>query len=139
MTEFDDTIRNALRDDSEDEVPAMPGLLIDSFRGRSRATTLFAWMKMSGTMAICCVAGALFFVADSARAQLAWATLFVTGFVGFAMWWIWYWMFLNRNVALREIKRLELQIAELRGELSPETHAGAEASTLGEHAPTRVD
>ena len=30
------------------------------------------------------------------------------------MWWIWYWMFLNRNAALREIKRLELQIAEVR-------------------------
>jgi hypothetical protein len=34
--------------------------------------------------------------------------------MGFAMWWIWYWMVLNRNAALREMKRVELQLAELR-------------------------
>lgn len=52
--------------------------------------------------------------AESPRAQLVWATLFLTGFVGFAMWWIWYWMLLGRNATLRELKRPELQIAELR-------------------------
>lgn len=118
MADFDETIRKALRDDGgdpdSDGTASVPGMILDSFRGQSRATTLFAWMKMSGTLAICCIAGVGFFLAESTRSQLAFSSIFIAGFVGFAMWWIWYWMFLSRNATLREVKRLELAIAQMR-------------------------
>lgn len=117
MSKIDDLIRRALRE--EDGGDAMPpeslgGRLMSRFLRQTRWVAGFAWMKMGGCMAICIVAAAFFFSVDSVRAQIAWASTFSAGFVGFAMWWIWYWMLLNRNAALREIKRLELQVAELR-------------------------
>lgn len=115
MSQLDDLIRNALRSD-EAEVPdeSLSGQLAGYFLRRSRWVTAFAWMKMGGTLAISLVAAGMFFSAETTRAQLVWASLFIVGFVGFAMWWIWYWMVMNRNAALRELKRIELQIAELR-------------------------
>jgi hypothetical protein len=116
MSQLEDLIRNALRDDGEaaPEAPDVAGRMTDLFLRRSRWVAAFAWMKMGGTLAISLVAGAAFFAAESTRWQIACATLVAIGFVGFAMWWIWYWMVLNRNAALRELKRIELQLAELR-------------------------
>ena len=99
MSELEDLIRNALRDDDQtaapDETPATR--LVDLFMRHSRWVAGFAWMKMGGTLLICTFAAVSFFAAESSRAQLASATIFTAGFVGFAMWWIWYWMVLNRN------------------------------------------
>lgn len=118
MTDFEETIRKALRGDADDPnreaSNTAAGMVLESFRGASRTTTLFAWMKMLGTLGIAMVAALTFFAVDSTRAQIASAACFTVGFTGFGMWWIWYWMFLNRNSTLREIKRMELQIAELR-------------------------
>jgi hypothetical protein len=116
MSELEDLIRNALHDDEEapPEAPGMAGRMTELFLRRSRWVAAFAWMKMGGTLAISLVAGAAFFAAESVRWQIVWATLVTIGFVGFAMWWIWYWMVLNRNAALRELKRIELQLAEQR-------------------------
>ena len=118
MSELEDLIRNALRDD-EEAVPEMPGMAVrmtDLFLRRSRWVAVFAWMKMGGTLAISLIAGAAFFAAESTRWQIVCATLVTIGFVGFGIWWIWYWMVLNRNAALREMKRIELQLAELRAD-----------------------
>ena len=116
MSELDDLIRRALGEADDGGLPDEPfgGRILERFLRRSRIVAGFAWMKMTGTLLICTVATALFFTAETTRAQIVWATVFTVGFVGFAMWWIWYWMMLNRNAALRELKRLELQIAELR-------------------------
>jgi len=116
MTEFEDLIKRALRDDSaespgsDERIPS----LLDLFLRRSRWVAGFAWMKMLGTLGISTISAICFYVVDSPRGQLACAALCIVGFVAFAMWWTWYWQVLNRNAALREIKRLELQIAELR-------------------------
>ena len=116
MSELEDLIRDALKSNEIDEGQHEPlvGLLADRFLSQTRWVTMFAWMKMSGTLLISTVAAVLFFGAETTQAQIGWATAFLTGFVGFAMWWIWYWMMLNRNASIREIKRLELQIAEMR-------------------------
>jgi hypothetical protein len=116
MSQLEDLIRDALRHDEEapPEAPGMAARVTDLFLRRSRWVAALAWMKMGGTLAISVVAGAAFFGAESTRGQILCATLVVMGFVGFATWWIWYWMVLNRNAALRELKRIELQLAELR-------------------------
>ena len=130
MSELEDLIRNALRDDEEavPEAPGIAGRMTELFLRRSRWVAAFAWMKMGGTPAISMAAGAAFFTVESTRWQIC-ATLVTIGFMGFAMWWIWYWMVLNRNAALREMKRIELQLAELRGD------ADQRASTRTRNAP----
>ena len=123
MSQLENLIRDALRSDEIDGSAERPiaGQLVDHFLRRSRWVAGFAWMKMGGTLLISFVAAGLFFGAETTRSQIAFASVFLVGFNGFAMWWIWYWMVLNRNAALREMKRIELQIAELRAQ----TTAGA--------------
>jgi len=43
------------------------------------------------------------------------ATLFLVGALLVSFMKMWYWQRLNRNTVLREIKRLELRLAELAG------------------------
>ena len=116
MSELEELIRNALREDEEaaPEMPGIAGQMTEAFLRRTRWVAAFAWMKMGGTLAISLISGLAFFAAESTRWQIAWATLCTIGFVGFATWWIWYSMVLSRNTALRELKRIELQLAELR-------------------------
>jgi hypothetical protein len=116
MSKLEDLIRDALRDDAETppEAPGIAAQMADLFLRRSRWVAALAWMKMGGTIAISLIAGVAFFGVESTRAQILCATLVLLGFVGFATWWTWYWMVLNRNAALRELKRIELQLAELR-------------------------
>lgn len=117
MSQLEDLIRDALQNHEPDEAGEQPlaGQVADHFLRQSRWVAAFAWMKMGGTLMISFVSAVFFFGAETTRAQIALASMCVMGFVGFAMWWIWYWMVLNRNAALREMKRIELQIAQLRG------------------------
>jgi hypothetical protein len=59
-----------------------------------------------------------FFQAEATQAMIAWAT----GFLWFSLWVamlkIWFWMEMQRLPIMREIKRLELKIAELSRQLS---------------------
>jgi uncharacterized membrane protein YciS (DUF1049 family) len=45
--------------------------------------------------------------------MIGWATGFVWCALFIMMVKIWYWLDLNRNAVTREIKRLELQVAQL--------------------------
>ena len=116
MSELEKLIRDALKSNAAGDGQHEPlvGLLADRFLDQTRWVSMFAWMKMSGTLLISTVAAVLFFGSETTQAQIGWAPAFLTGFVGFAMWWIWYWMLLNRNASIREIKRLELQLAHMR-------------------------
>lgn len=127
MSELEDVIKRALREDAEafaEDWPAAQSTptsrLVELFLRRSRWVAGFAWMKMIGTLAIAIAAAIAFVLVESTKAQLACLGLFVVGFSGFGMWWIWYWQVVNRNAQLREIKRLELQIAELRASGAPQ-------------------
>jgi hypothetical protein len=116
MSELENLIRDALESNDVEAGQREPlvGLLADRFLHHTRWASRFAWMKMSGTLLISTVSAFMFFGAETTQAQIGWATVFLTGFVGFAMWWIWYWMLLNRNASIREIKRLELQLAQMK-------------------------
>lgn len=116
MSQLEDWIRDAMRQNEEEEAgsPPLSTELTNHFLQRSRWVAGFAWMKMVGTMTISTVAAIVFFTLDTTQAQIACAAVFLVGFIGFGIWWLWYWMVLNRNATLREIKRVELQLAELR-------------------------
>lgn len=118
MNELDKQIREALKrnlDDAGDagSIDSIRDMVLESFRGKSRAMVLVTWGKMLMFLALSAFAAVQFFQVDEVRALVGYAVLFLVGLLGWTMMWQFHWMLLNRNAAARELKRLELQIAEL--------------------------
>lgn len=118
MNDLDKQIRAALRrnlDESGDasSIDSIREMVRESFRGRSRTMVLLTWGKMLMFLACSAFAAVQFFQVDDLRALVGYAVLFLVGLMGWTMMWQFHWMLLNRNSAARELKRLELQIAEL--------------------------
>ena len=115
MSKLDTMIRDAVKkEDPELEETLGGDEIANYFLSHSRLTRGFAYMKMIGTAAFALVSGVAFFTVDTTQAQIACAVGCLIGINGFGIWWLWYWMVLNRNSTLREIKRVELQLAEIR-------------------------
>jgi hypothetical protein len=73
-------------------------------------------MLVFGGLTVACGTG--FFYSDDSKTQLlliVMAHIFIL-LIGFVK--LWYWMLANRNNTNREIKRLEMKIAELTEKLS---------------------
>ena len=58
-------------------------------------------------------AGVRFFGAATSAEPIFWSTIFLMAGVGVSMMKIMHWMLINRNRLLREIKRLELEVARM--------------------------
>jgi hypothetical protein len=93
------------------------GLMAESFRGR------FRWFVM-GAVAFQVVLGAGFiycavrlFGTDDPAAKLDWLALGLAAFIAFGLLRIWFFMEINRLSLVREVKRLELQVAAVAGAL----------------------
>jgi hypothetical protein len=123
MTDVDDKIREALRrEDAEllehyQTEPPVHELLIETFRGRR------VWLSsLAAVFTFLCFGLSLFalygfFHAESTRSLIAWASGFLWSSLAVAMLKIWFWMEIQRNSVVREIKRLELQVANLSRQL----------------------
>lgn len=87
--------------------------LSEVFRGRQRWLNLLGAVIQLIYLGLCIWCAFRFFGAGAVRDQI----LFATGFLaclGVTMAFkIWFWMVLNRNAVLREVKRLEFQVARL--------------------------
>lgn len=116
---IDDKIRAALRKEDADLLENFRGeapfyeMLLDSFRGRNRFLNVMAFVATFIVMALLITSGYQFFQVESTRAMIGWAAGFVTCAVATGLLKIWFWLELNKNSITREIKRLELQIANL--------------------------
>src|SRR4051812_5212396 len=102
-------LRNALNDRDESVIE----MVTKSFQGRSRWLTVITWIKMGCFVIAAAVAAVQFFRADSTRAMIAWASLFIVFALGNSILFVLYWLELNRNSVTRELKRLELRIAKM--------------------------
>ncbi|RMD65932.1 MAG: hypothetical protein D6824_01755 [Planctomycetota bacterium] len=120
LKELDRKIQEALRrQDDLDEALASPEdeglveMLIGVFRGR------MVWLNIYGMtlgvaftgLAVWCAVR--FFQSADVKAALGWGVGFLTCVLFVAMLKIWFWMEIEKNTVLREVKRLELQVARL--------------------------
>ncbi len=64
------------------------------------------------------VAAVQFFQVETVNEMIAWACAFMFCLIAIAMMKVWYWMELNKNTLIREVKRVELQIAQLTNRLN---------------------
>jgi hypothetical protein len=82
-----------------------------SKRMRSVAILVWAWAVIFSGGSILCVIR--FFAVADTRAQIMYAALFICFFHGIGLMKIFAWSMVQRHGIKREIKRLELRIAEL--------------------------
>jgi uncharacterized membrane protein YciS (DUF1049 family) len=118
MTNLDNAIREALsKEDAEflarfeNEGPI--GEIFSTFKGSWGAMNVFAAIitfAMFGVF-VYCVAQML--AAVETRTAVFWSVGAVVSMLGVAMLKMYFWMEMNKNVVLREVKRLELQVARL--------------------------
>jgi hypothetical protein len=108
------TDKNNLRDALNDREESVMEMVGHSFQGRARWVSVIGWVKMLVAVMIAVTAIVQFFHTDSTRWLIAWASVFVVSSLGAAIMFALYWLEMNRNSITRELKRLELQIAQLR-------------------------
>ncbi len=119
MNTTDDQIRAALQEQiataaSEPADDAtLREMIADSFRRRGRWIVILAWIELSTFFALSVFCAWKFFHVTETRDLILWSVSFLLVALGTVMLKLWYWMLLNRNTVLREVKRLELQIAQL--------------------------
>ena len=121
-TAIDEKIRRALAADEALAGPdgrraaADPSLVQEVFRafqGRQRWLNLLGVVIQLVYLCLCIWSAYRFFGAEATRDQILFATGFLAGLGVTIAFKIWFWMVLNRNAVLREVKRLELQVARL--------------------------
>jgi hypothetical protein len=123
MTDIDEKIREALRrEDAEllehyQAEPPVHELLIQTFRGRHVWMNVLAAVFTFLFLGLSLFALYRFFQAERTQALIAWASGFLWSSLAVAMLKMWFWMEIQRNSVVREIKRLELQVANLSRQL----------------------
>jgi len=117
MNAFDDKIRKAVR--AEDTVldDGLIEQIAATFRTRMRVWVVLSWCFTAVWAAVAVWAASSFFGAATARDWIMYATVFQVAAISVAMLKIWYWMEVNRHTLTREIKRVEVQVAQLVGSI----------------------
>lgn len=119
MTNLDRAIRDALsKEDAEflarfDETSPISDVL-GTFSGRWAALNVFAAIitfALFGAFVFCVWR---MFTEVEVRDVVIWSVGTVVTMLGVAMLKMYFWMEINKNAVLREVKRLELQIARAR-------------------------
>lgn len=110
----DDMIREVL--DEADEGFADPSaaeLLTETFRGRNRRLAIAGVIGNVVLLVVTIFSGIRFFRAEDARQTAFWGicTLLALGLLISVK--IWYWLEMNRLALVRDIKRVELRVAEI--------------------------
>lgn len=124
MKDIDEKIREALQREDPELLEHYRGeqsisqMVLDSFRTRHRWLVALVFVSTTGLFLVDILAAYQFFQAESMRAMIAWATVFVFLGTWIAMLKVWYWMELNKNSLTREIKRMELEVANLSRRVS---------------------
>ena len=119
MTELDDKIRETLREQfGEDDFAdgadaAVFDLVIDTFRGRNRWLTYLGVTGGVVVMGVSVFAAMRFFRAGDTRSMILWATIFLASFFAVGIMKVWFWMQMDKNAMMRELKRIELRIARI--------------------------
>ena len=126
MSQSDDTIRRALHAERDDllkdlDEPNMLSQALTTMRRGTRwlnALVIFITVVM---MAFAVFTAIRFFDATEVKHMIAWAVGSCLCFLSVGMLKLWFFMQMDKYVILREVKRLELQIARLTERLGAES------------------
>ena len=119
MTSIDDTIRRALSADdlrayeelSRAETPLQA--TITAFRTQHAAFSVAGFLAGTALLALAAYAVWRAAEATEVKAMLGWGGVAAFGFFFMGLLKVWFWMEMQKNSVVREVKRLELQVASL--------------------------
>ncbi len=105
-------------DDSKED--GLMAMVRDFYNRRMMSIVITIWAWGIACMGVAIYSGIMFFRVEGITYQLMHATIFLVmcGWVGLVK--VLAWQIINRNNLKREIKRLELRVAELAGLLKKE-------------------
>jgi hypothetical protein len=118
MSDLDNVLRETLKEERIDgfdalDEPGLPDTVTAVFSGKMRwygAAFLFMIIVFTGVGVYC---GYRFVVSDDVTAMLRWGAGLFLGVIAVQGGKTWYWMQLERLAMTREIKRVELLVAQL--------------------------
>ena len=118
MKKLDEQIREALRAEDADIFADGPEqslheMVIASFKGKQRWLVIMSFCGGFVYTGLAIFTAVRFFQAETMRAMIGYATGFIFCLIAVGLTKVWYWMQLDKNAILREVKRLELQVARL--------------------------
>jgi hypothetical protein len=111
MNDIDQKIQAALRRASPGAPADEPNLaeeVLIAFRGRHTLLTVTAFAISLAFLALAIWAGYHFYVAAAVREQLWWGALGLLAVLGMSFVKVWFWLEMQTNRVLRELKRVEL-------------------------------
>jgi hypothetical protein len=119
MTHVDDAIRRALSPEdvraydalSRDQNPLQQAL--GTFQTQSRILAVAGWFAGFALFAVGVYGFWRFAEAPDVRGMLIWGAVGGLAMMGLGLVKLWFWMEMQKNSIVRELKRLELQISTL--------------------------
>lgn len=123
MNELDRAIRQSLSaEDAElfDRFGADQALhrqVLATFAGRLRWFNAAGWIAGVVLFAVACVFAWRFWSAQDLEVMLRWGAASALACAGVMLVKVWFWLELQKNAIVREVKRLEVQVASLAAQL----------------------
>ena len=121
MNELDSRIQAALEAATELQDPILEPTLteefLESFQGTHGWLIMGGWLKTLAVLALMVFCVYQFFQQETVMGMLAYASLTVVCIVVHGAIMLFVWIQMNHNTTVREIKRLELQVAMLLKQL----------------------
>lgn len=91
-------------------------MLVSVFKGKRRWLAVLAMIYIFVFFVVAVWAAFSFFDSESTKDLLMWLGIFLFSMQAVGLLKMWYYMEMNRNQVVREIKRLELQVTHLMGQ-----------------------
>lgn len=123
MNDLDQAIRQSLS--AEDAAlldrlgtdQAMHRQVLATFEGRLRWFNVAGWIAGFVLFGVASILAWRFVQAEELGDMLRWGAASALAFAGLALIKVWFWLELQKNAIVREVKRLELQVASLAAQL----------------------
>ena len=123
MESIDERIRRALSSEDRailaelDSHGTIYGEVAATFSGHRRWVNVAGWMAGLLMLAVAVVCGWQFFTQPDVRIMQMWGTGLIVSTLSLGLVKLWFFLELQRTAILREIKRVELQVAGLTAEM----------------------
>ena len=117
MNELDNRIQAALEaaTDLSGPIPepTFAEEILETFHGKHSWLMIWSWIEMGGAGLLLCFCVYQFFHQETMMAMIAYASAAIICAVSAGCILLFLWIQMNHNITVREVKRLELQIAML--------------------------
>jgi hypothetical protein len=123
MNDVDQAIRQSLSAEDADLLErlgadqALHRQVLATFEGQLRWFNAAGWLAGLVLFGVACAMVWRFMHAQDVRDMLLWGAASALAFAGIALIKVWFWMELQKHAIVREVKRLEVQVASLAAQL----------------------